>query len=608
MKTAPLPASARPRLRRRTIATLTAAGLVCTLVSTAVAGSSLTAASASTDDPACPEARPVDSLVEGQPVTGLTVSSGTEPDPFSGEFLGVLEDGIAPDLDMLLVRLTSPEIDRVGGIWAGMSGSPVYAADGRLLGAVSYGLAWGSSPVAGVTPAADMQQLLPGTTASGTALRARPGASRVDLPPAMERAAADDPETSSREAASGLRRLPLPLQVSGMSNQKRLNHAAERLDLTDVRLSRSGAAPAGTASAEESAMVAGGNMAASLAHGDFSAVGVGTVTMVCGDQVVGFGHPMMWSGTTSMSMHNADTVLIQEDPAAYPFKVANPTGPVGTVDQDRLAAIKGVLGVLPATATVTTRVVLPSGRNRLGRTHVSLQGFVPDATALGLLANADRTFDGIGEGSSRVRFVIHGVTGDGTPFTLRRTNRYASQWDISYESVFEVADMVWALWDNRFTDVTFTEVRIRALMEPRARTYQLRRVERRVAGSWRTVREDRVMKLRRDSTVRLRLTLGSFRNRDGRIRERLDLVVPSRIAVGSRGRLTVRAGGNHYSALWGSSSFDDLLGDLARAPRHDRLRGQLRLHGAHRTVVRRDSELAGDVVGGRRAFRVRVVR
>src|SRR5688572_12561982 len=108
-------------------------------------------------DPACPDAFPVADLAKGQPVDGLTVSSGNVPDVFAGEVLGVVDDGIAPDLDMIAVRLTSTEIDRVGGIWAGMSGSPVYAADGRLIGAVAYGLAFGPSPVAGVTPAEEMK-------------------------------------------------------------------------------------------------------------------------------------------------------------------------------------------------------------------------------------------------------------------------------------------------------------------------------------------------------------------------------------------------------------------------------------------------------------------
>ncbi|MCB0907999.1 MAG: hypothetical protein KDB63_12880, partial [Nocardioidaceae bacterium] len=100
------------------------------------------AASAAT----CDTPFPVADLVPHQAVTGLTVSAGTTPDGFTGEVLGVVKNGIAPGLDMVMVRLTSTEIDRVGGIWAGMSGSPVYADDGRLIGAVAYGLAWGPSP------------------------------------------------------------------------------------------------------------------------------------------------------------------------------------------------------------------------------------------------------------------------------------------------------------------------------------------------------------------------------------------------------------------------------------------------------------------------------
>ena len=73
----------------------------------------------------------------------------------------MLSDGIAPDLDMIMVELAMPEFARTGGIWQGMSGSPVYAQDGRLIGAVAYGLAWGPSPIAGVTPFEEMDDHLP---------------------------------------------------------------------------------------------------------------------------------------------------------------------------------------------------------------------------------------------------------------------------------------------------------------------------------------------------------------------------------------------------------------------------------------------------------------
>jgi hypothetical protein len=76
---------------------------------------------------ACPAAVPLDSLddLEGQVLTGLTVERGTEPDEFTAEFVGVIDNGIAPGLPMIVVNTASDAITRIGGIWAGMSGSPV---------------------------------------------------------------------------------------------------------------------------------------------------------------------------------------------------------------------------------------------------------------------------------------------------------------------------------------------------------------------------------------------------------------------------------------------------------------------------------------------------
>ena len=118
------------------------------------------AAQSAEPTPDCAQPFPIADLEGEDPVEGLTVSKGTTPEPFTGEVVGVLQDGIAPGLDMVIMDLSSPEIDRVGGIWAGMSGSPVYADDGRLIGAVAYGLAFGASPVAGITPFEDMDDYL----------------------------------------------------------------------------------------------------------------------------------------------------------------------------------------------------------------------------------------------------------------------------------------------------------------------------------------------------------------------------------------------------------------------------------------------------------------
>jgi hypothetical protein len=52
----------------------------------------------------------------GASLAVLTVETGTTPDPFAATVLGVLDDGIAPGLDMILAETDSPAIQRAGGV------------------------------------------------------------------------------------------------------------------------------------------------------------------------------------------------------------------------------------------------------------------------------------------------------------------------------------------------------------------------------------------------------------------------------------------------------------------------------------------------------------
>ena len=154
----------------------------------------------------CDTATPVASLLAGDPVHGLTVSSGTTPTAFTGSVLGVLNDGIEPGVDMVMMKLTSPTITDVGGIWEGMSGSPVYAADGSLIGAVAYTLSFGATPIAGITPWEDMQ------TYAGH----DPAPLRVDVPAAAARTIAAHSAVTKAQASAGFRELKTPTVLSGL--------------------------------------------------------------------------------------------------------------------------------------------------------------------------------------------------------------------------------------------------------------------------------------------------------------------------------------------------------------------------------------------------------
>lgn len=584
-----------------------AAGLALAVAATGLAalpGGSATAAG----DQACPEAYPVEELTEDQRVTGLTVSRGVTPEPFTGEVLGVIDDGIAPDLDMIMVRLSSEAIDAVGGIWAGMSGSPVYARDGRLIGAVSYGLALGPSPVAGVTPAEAMLPLVTVSASSGAnpGARAASGADEVAIPESSARTMQREGDASSDQTGSGFVRLPLPLGISGISTDQRMRKLVRRLGVTAVLPRSAGAVSPGAATTD---VVAGGNLASSLSYGDLSAVGVGTATAVCGDRVVGFGHPMLWSGRTTMTMHGAKAVYVQEDPTLFPFKVANPTGPVGTIDQDRLAGITGILGAPPRTSEATASVSVTGGASRTGSTFISLPDAVPELAAFHLLVDQDRVFDAIGPGSSLVSWTVQGTRAGGSPWGYTRTNRYASDWDISFDPVWEILSQLWQLQENPFRAVTIDEVQMTSAMDPQVRRFRIGRLEQLRGGEWVTLTRRQPALVRPGRVLRLRVTLRSFRDELGTRTVRLRLQVPDTVRRGSEGSLNVRGGSGDeffFDEEGGGGggtqpkNLDELISSLAGAPRNDTLVAELVLsqrRGAMRVTA--DRQLS-DVVRGHR--------
>ncbi|HET6698425.1 MAG TPA: SpoIVB peptidase S55 domain-containing protein [Nocardioidaceae bacterium] len=597
-QTGPLRGSG-PISRART----TTAGLA-TLALVAV-GLGTSAPASSAVDPACPDPFPVADLARHQAVHGLTVTEGTEPGPFTGEILGVIDDGIAPDLDMILARLTSPEIDRVGGIWQGMSGSPVYAEDGRLIGAVSYGLSFGSSPVAGITPAADMEKLL--DTFPEGAVDSR---SRVSVPSQLRTAVRDAPDTTQREASSDLTRLKLPVGVSGMVGSKRLNQLRKAMDMSDVHLYKAGAVSADSPS---SAIVPGGNLAASVAYGDLSVIGVGTATAVCGDEVLAFGHPMNYSGPSTMSMHGADAIFIQEESLGAPFKVANAGAPVGGIVQDRIAGLLGVDGAVPDTADVTSFVSVPGEGSRTGTTHISVPNAVPDLAPFHLLTDQDRIFDGISGGRAVVTWRVSGSTADGGTFSYTRRDRFANSFDISFEPVFDLSDQLFQLQNNSVEKVTIDSVRTRSVMNRDFASYTLKSVQVRQGGRFVHLARNHTLKVKPGVTKRFRVLLSSAEL--GTRRLPLTVRFPAK-ARGKSGSLEF-IGGNSFFGGFGfdefgngpsASDLDELLLKLAAAPRNDDVVVNLNFFTRRPTFNRQVTKRADAVVDGQYGVQVRVQR
>ena len=584
--------------------------LAVAATTTSVLTGSTTAVSAPADD--CPTAVPVTELTKDQPVDVLTVTNGTTPESFTGKVIGVLNDGIAPGLDMILVDFKTvapapPTIIDEAGIWSGMSGSPVYdAADGRLIGAVAYGLSFGPSTVAGVTPAADMQKLLEGTAGSGALGSPSATPNKVQIPNATAREMVREGNATAVQVDEGLTRLRTPLGISGLSPKRPLGRVARMLGLDNVRLFHASAAP--SAAGEDIPIAPGGNLAASMSYGDLSAVAVGTATAVCGTEVLAFGHPFNWTGPTTLSMHGADALLIQPDPTVAGFKVANPGARTGIIDQDRLAALHGVLDQFPDTTRVHS-VVTAEGRSRTGNTFISVPDAMPDLAALHMLVNQDTVLDGAGKGSALVKWTVVGERKNGQPFRFSHEDRYANNFDISFEPVFEVLDQLFQLHDNRFEAVKVTNINYESSMTRKVRSFTVKRLQRKQDGVWRSVSPNRRLVVRPGRVLRLRVTMGSFRNEVGSKVRRFQIRVPN-AANRTRGALTI-SGGNSFFGFGfeeefedgfgspSSGSFNDMIKKFANEPRNDVLTAKLSVFKFNGRVVNRQQKSSvGDVVGG----------
>lgn len=250
----------------------------------------------------------VEDVHRGMTGKAYTTLEGRAISEFDVEILGVLPDAVYPLIDLVIIEVSGPAVEDVGGIAAGFSGSPVYV-DGKLLGAIAYGF-FGNSFLGGVTPAESMVQLA-----------GFPASSTPDLSPA----AAEQLELI--EAAVGPlgapQPIPVPFGVSGSPDWvKGLEDRADEAGLP-VTIYPATGSQGGSGSGSDGAILPGESLSAVLSEGDNYAFGTGTATYCDGSTVIGFGHPMLWTGEVSMSMNEADVLTVVEDSTGFGnFKLA----------------------------------------------------------------------------------------------------------------------------------------------------------------------------------------------------------------------------------------------------------------------------------------------
>lgn len=308
-----------------------------------LAGTVLLSSAFSTSLPAqaaSPELMPHTELKRGMQGQCRTVFQGNTIEPFQFEVIDVLHNHLGPKRDLILARLQGDKATYTGVV-AGMSGSPCYI-NNKLIGALSYRFGtFTKEPIAGITPIQDMLSLfeIPERNVK-TASEPLVPSKYSDV---LAHLQSQHMPTELKGQNTSLQTIATPLSFSGFDPKVIAFFKSDlnKLGFEPMMGSSSGS-KAGHPEAPEK-LEMGGAIAGQLVRGDMSISGTGTVSYVDGNKVLAFGHPFFNTGHVRIPMATAyiQHIMVSETGS---YKMAEDGREVGTITQDRLTAISGLVG------------------------------------------------------------------------------------------------------------------------------------------------------------------------------------------------------------------------------------------------------------------------
>jgi len=404
---------------------------------------------------------------------GKTVFHGTKIEDFNVEIIDIIS-GDQSSGEYILAQLNGGQLKKVGGISAGMSGSPVYVED-KLIGAISHTWELSEHNLCLITP---IERML-------TLLEFPKGTIGLDDNQDYERAIHDVPnDTDSLRLKSEteiLKNVSLgqnfkktkmndifspittSLFINGLSGRAfdNLSNDLMKINLRAIQgmngLYQSKLDNIG----EDEAFKAepGAAIGIQLTRGDVNIGSIGTVTYRMGDKLLALGHPFMRRGESAFFLssvyiyHSLPNIVM-------PFKIGTPIKLIGQVSQDRDAGIVGVLNTYPRIVPLKIQVEdLDTGRHyQMGIQMIDddflLEPFISNFTIQAI----DNTVDRIGEGSAMIEIDINGAIQEHKIF---RKNMYCSKNDIATETIMEIPEISDLITGNYFEKIDLNEISIR---------------------------------------------------------------------------------------------------------------------------------------------------
>lgn len=397
---------------------------------------------------ASPVLFPSSAIAVGMAGVGKTVILGTRVAEFQVRVLGILKNA-GPAGDLILFRTSGPALQSVGGLAAGMSGSPIYL-DGRLAGAFSYTFQATDPTVGLFTPITDMIKDLPPRRAAAGAPRTyavapfRLGDRTIRRITVAARAS---PIATLRSDTLVAVPAATPLFVSGFGDAE-LAALARTLEPMGV-VPMAGSGPASLPASLP--LEPGSAIGVGLMQGDISAYAIGTLTYRDGDRILAFGHPFTDVGHARYLLTNATIFQTVRGPERN-LKVGAAGAVVGTISEDRPAAIGGTIGVFPRVFGVRIQVTDADARavRQFNFQVVTSKEIAPTLVMLGAQGAIERALNRSGEGTAQVRMVLRGRA---LPHPVVRENLFYSGNDVASRALAEVPQAMHLLFDNDFAEV-----------------------------------------------------------------------------------------------------------------------------------------------------------
>ncbi|MBD3180777.1 hypothetical protein GF312_00695 [Candidatus Poribacteria bacterium] len=271
----------------------------------------------------------IDKIEPGMKGIGKTVFEGTKISEFNIEVLAIDYNFNGPKSHIIWVLCSGEPLDETG-VMKGMSGSPIYI-DGKMIGALAYTYSFSKKPIAGVTPIAQMLEMLDKTDSEGYTMSY------------LER---DEmfPEFISNVDSPSIIPIQTPVMMSGFHPQA-INKMSEDLKGFGM-VPLQGGSGSSSNGVENISLKPGSVIGIEFVKGDLSAYASGTITHVYRNKILAFGHPMYGLGSANLPMTAGECGLLLPSLMSS-SKSAAPLKTVGTITYDSQHGIMGIVNLEP---------------------------------------------------------------------------------------------------------------------------------------------------------------------------------------------------------------------------------------------------------------------